>query len=78
MAMLTTWQLQFGDGITSNPTNTGRVNQVEYKLNSDLTRFCLSIFVVIEIHLPNAMVNDDDNRPEVSLLFAVGCSTYLT
>jgi hypothetical protein len=24
------------------------------------------------------MVDDDDDRPEVSLLFVVGCSTYLT
>jgi hypothetical protein len=38
----------------------------------------LSIFVAIEIHRPNAMVNNDDDQPEVSLLFVVGCSTYLT
>jgi hypothetical protein len=38
------WQLRFRDGITSNPTNTCRINQVEYKLNSDVTRFFLSIF----------------------------------
>jgi hypothetical protein len=38
----------------------------------------LSIFVVVEIHWPNAMVGNDDNQLEVSLLFVVGCSTYLT
>jgi hypothetical protein len=38
------WQLRFGDGITSNPTDTCRINQVEYKLNSDVTRLFLSIF----------------------------------
>jgi hypothetical protein len=38
------WQLQFRDGITSNPTDTCQINQVEYKLNSDVTRFFLSIF----------------------------------
>jgi hypothetical protein len=54
------------------------MNQVEYKLNSDVTRFFFSIFFLIEIHRPNAMVDDDDDRPEVSLLFVVGCSTYLT
>ena len=39
----------------------------------------VGIFVVVEIQRPNAMVNDDDDddRPEVSLLFTVGCSTYL-
>jgi hypothetical protein len=29
-------------------------------------------------HRQNAMVEVDDDRPEVSLLFVVGCSTYLT
>jgi hypothetical protein len=38
------WPLQFQDGITSNPTDTCRINQVEYKLNSDVTRFYLFIF----------------------------------
>jgi hypothetical protein len=38
------WQLRFRDGITSNPTDTCRIHQVEYKLNSDVTRFFLSIF----------------------------------
>jgi hypothetical protein len=38
------WQLRFRDGITSNPTDTCRINQVEYKLNSIATRFFLSIF----------------------------------
>ncbi len=55
----------------------GRINQVEPKLNSDATRFFLSIFVAGESHRPNAMVDDDDDRPEVSLLFVVGCSAYL-
>jgi hypothetical protein len=35
-------------------------------------------FFLIEIHRQNAMVEEDDDRPEVSLLFVVGCSTYLT
>jgi hypothetical protein len=68
--------LQFRDGITSNPTDTCRINQVEYKLNSDVTRFFFYFFL-IEIHWQNAMVEVDDDRPEVSLLFVVGCSTYL-
>ena len=38
------WQLRFLDGITSNSTDTCRIDQVEYKLNSDVTRFFLSIF----------------------------------
>jgi hypothetical protein len=38
------WQLRFRDGITSNSTDTCRIDQVEYKLNSDVTRFFLSIF----------------------------------
>jgi hypothetical protein len=71
------WQLRFQDGITSNPTDTCRINQVEYKLNSDVTIFFLYFFL-IEIHRRNAMVEVDDNQPEVSLLFVVGCSTYLT
>jgi hypothetical protein len=54
------------------------MNQVERKLNSDVTRLFLSVFVAVEIHPPNAMVNDDNNQPEVSLLFTVGCSMYLT
>jgi hypothetical protein len=35
-------------------------------------------FFLIEIHRLNAMVDDNDDRPEVSLLFVFGCSTYLT
>jgi hypothetical protein len=31
-------------------------------------------FFLSEIHWPNAMVEKDDDQPEVSLLFAVGCS----
>jgi hypothetical protein len=38
----------------------------------------LSICFVVEIHRPNAMVGDDDDQPEVSLLFILGCSTYRT
>jgi hypothetical protein len=72
------WQLRFPDGITSNPTDTCRINQVEYKLKSDATRFFLICFFLIEIHRQNAMVEVDDDRREVSLLFVVGCSTYLT
>jgi hypothetical protein len=64
------WQWRFWDGITSNPTDICRINQVEYKLDSDVS--------LIEIHRQNAMVEVDDNQPEVSLLFVVGCSTYLT
>jgi hypothetical protein len=37
----------------------------------------LSIFVVVEIHWPNAMVDDDNNQLEVNWLFVLGCSTYL-
>jgi hypothetical protein len=33
------WQLRFRDGITSNSTDTCRIDQVEYKLNNDVTRF---------------------------------------
>jgi hypothetical protein len=54
------------------------INQVEHKLKSDVTRIFLSIFVAVEIHWPNTMVDGDDDRPEVSLLFLVGCSTCLT
>jgi hypothetical protein len=41
------------------------------------------LFFLIEIHWQNAMVEVDlvevdDDRLEVSLLFVVGCSTYLT
>jgi hypothetical protein len=68
----------FRDGITSNPTDTCRINQVDYKLNSDVTRFVFFCFFLIEIHRQNAMVEVDDDQPEVSLLFVVGCSTYLT
>jgi hypothetical protein len=46
-------------------------------LNSDVTSFFIYFFL-IEIHGLNAMVVDDADRPEVSLLFIVGCSTYLT
>ena len=67
--------MQFRDGNASNPSETGRINQLERKLNIDVTRLSLSIFVAIEIHWPNAMV--DDNRLEVSLLFAVGFSSHL-
>jgi hypothetical protein len=42
------WQLRFRDGITNNPTDTCRINQVEYKLNSDVTRFFLSIFFLLK------------------------------
>jgi hypothetical protein len=38
------WQLRFRDGITSNPTDTCPINQVEYKLNSDVTRFFYLFF----------------------------------
>jgi hypothetical protein len=61
-----------------NQTDTGRINQVERKLNSDVTRIFLSIFVADEIHRRNAIVDGDDDRPEVSLLVVVGCSTCLT
>jgi hypothetical protein len=68
--------MRFRDGDASNLIETGRINQLERKLNSDVTRLFLSIFVVVEIHRPNAMVDVND-QPEVSLLFVVGCSTYL-
>ena len=68
--------MRFRDGNASNLTETGRINQLECKLNSDVTRLFLSIFVVVEIHRPNAMVDVND-RPEVSLSFVMGCSTYL-
>jgi hypothetical protein len=45
-------------------------------VNDCIARFFLSIFVV-EIKRQNAMVGDDDDRPEVSLLFVVGTGTYL-
>jgi hypothetical protein len=35
-------------------------------------------FFLIEIHRLNAMVDNDNDRPEVRLLFVFGCSTYLT
>jgi hypothetical protein len=35
------------------------------------------LLFLIEIHRLNAMVDHDNNRPEVSLLFVEGCSTYL-
>jgi hypothetical protein len=35
-------------------------------------------FFLIEIHRQNAMAEVYDDQPEVSLLFVVGCSTYLT
>jgi hypothetical protein len=35
-------------------------------------------FFLIEIHRQNAMVEVDNDRPEVSLLFVVGCRTYLS
>jgi hypothetical protein len=35
-------------------------------------------FFLIEIHRQNAMVEVDDDQPEVSLFFVFGCSTYLT
>jgi hypothetical protein len=38
--------------------------------------FFFIYFFLIEIQKLNAMVDDDDDRPEVSLLFAVGCSTF--
>jgi hypothetical protein len=60
----------------SNPTDTGRINLLECKLNSDVTRFFLSIFFVA-IQRPNAMVGNDDDRPEVSLLFFVRRLQYL-
>jgi hypothetical protein len=62
----------------SKSTDPGRINRLECNLDSNVTRFFLSIFVVLEIHRPNAMVNNNDDLPEVSLLFVVGCSTYLT
>ena len=68
--------MRFRDGNASNLTETGRINQLECKLDSDVTRLFLSIFVVVEIHPPNAMVDVND-RPEVSLSFVVGYSTYL-
>jgi hypothetical protein len=54
------WQLRFRDRITSNPSDTCRINQVEHKLNSDSTRF-FYLFFLIEIHRQNAMVKVDDN-----------------
>jgi hypothetical protein len=62
----------------SKSTDPGGINLLECNLNSDVTRFFLSVFVVVEINRPNAMVNNNDDLPEVSLLFVVGCSTYLT
>jgi hypothetical protein len=40
-----------------------------------IARFFLSIFVV-KIQGQNAMVGDEDDRPEVSLLFVVATGTY--
>jgi hypothetical protein len=38
-------QLQLREGITSNPTDTCQIYQVEYKLNGYVTRFfCLFFF----------------------------------
>jgi hypothetical protein len=71
------WQLRFWDRSKRNQTDTAQKNQVERKLNSDVTRFFLSILIATEIYL-NAMVNNINDQPEVSLLFAVGRSTYLT
>jgi hypothetical protein len=71
-------QLRFRDGTKSHPTDIGRINQVERKLKSDVTRSVLSIFVVVEIYWPNAMVDNHNDRLVVSLLLVVGCSTYLT
>jgi hypothetical protein len=42
-----------------------------------LLDFFLTIFVVIEIHWPNASVDDENDQPEVSLLLVVGCGMYL-
>jgi hypothetical protein len=44
--------------MTSNPTDTCRINQVEYKLNIDVTSFFI-FFFLIEIHQQNAMVEVD-------------------
>jgi hypothetical protein len=52
------WQLRFRDSMTSNPTDTCRINQVEYKLNIDVTSFFI-FFFLIEIHQQNAMVEVD-------------------
>jgi hypothetical protein len=65
-------QLRFGDGTKSHPNDIGQLNQEERKLNSDVTRLFLYIFVVVEVHHLNAMVDDHNNRLEVSLLFIAG------
>jgi hypothetical protein len=39
---------------------------------------CGTLAGVIEIHGPNAMVDDDGYQPEVNLLFVVDCSSHLT
>ena len=45
-------------------------------MNDYIARFFFSIFVV-EIQRLNAMVGDNDDRPEVSLLFAVAAGTCI-
>ena len=71
-----------GDGnsvteIKNYSTETTHINQVELKVNDYVARFFLAIFVV-EKQWPNAMVDDDDDRPEVNLLaFVVATGTCL-
>jgi hypothetical protein len=62
----------------SKSTHPGQINILECNLNSDVTRYFKCICIAVEIHWPNATVKDDDDLPEVCLLFVVGCSTYLT
>jgi hypothetical protein len=63
------WQLRFWDGSRSNPTDTRQINQLERKLNSDITRFHSFDLFFIECRLLNAMAGKDDVWPEALLLF---------
>jgi hypothetical protein len=58
--------------------DTGQINQLERKLNSDDTRFVLNFCCHWNPSAKCRMVGDNNNQAEVSLLFIVGCSTYLT
>jgi hypothetical protein len=64
------------DNYTTLPVNILKLLKLLPRQGVTISRFFLSIFVV-EIQRQNAMVGDDDDRPEVSLLFTIAAGTSL-
>jgi hypothetical protein len=51
--------------------------KIKENIVNDYIADFFNLFVVVEIQKPNAMVDDNDHRPEVSLLFTVAAGLVL-